>query len=161
MVEGDPSKPGSWQEEVSRHEVVINLAGASIFRRWTNAEKRLIYDSRIETTTNLMNALGQNKGVKPSFISASAVGYYGFHGNEALDELQQPKRIDDHIVIGESDNRGLNRHQPPVVRVCKPGQGFAQVVHLIRITVFLADQIGRGARTGRIIDDNDFVAWII
>ncbi len=90
MVEGDPTNPGPWQEEAANHEVVINLAGASIFRRWTQSEKRLIHKSRVLTTTHLVNALGQEGGMKRTLLSASAVGYYGFRGDESLDETAPP-----------------------------------------------------------------------
>ena len=30
-TEGNPARSGSWQEEIGNHDVVINLAGASIF----------------------------------------------------------------------------------------------------------------------------------
>ena len=90
MVEGNPTEPGAWRKEVADHEVIINLAGASIFRRWTDAEKHLIHDSRIETTRNLVNALEGRKGMKTTLLSTSAVGYYGFHGDETLNEESLP-----------------------------------------------------------------------
>ncbi len=90
MVEGNPTEPGPWQETLADHEVVVNLAGASIFRRWTRDEKRRIRDTRIQTTTNLVNALERRKGMKTTLLSTSAVGYYGFHGDEALDESRPP-----------------------------------------------------------------------
>ena len=90
MVEGNPTEAGSWQETVADHEVIINLAGASIFRRWTDVEKRLIHDSRIQTTMNLVNALEGRKGLKTTLLSTSAVGYYGFHGDETLNEESPP-----------------------------------------------------------------------
>ena len=90
VVEGDPMEPGSWQGKVPDHDVIINLAGASIFSRWTDAEKRLIRDSRIQTTTHLVNALEPRTGMKTTLLSTSAVGYYGFHGDEALNEDTPP-----------------------------------------------------------------------
>jgi len=42
-VEGDPTQKGRWQGRVADHDVVINLAGASIFRRWSDSAKRLIW----------------------------------------------------------------------------------------------------------------------
>ena len=90
MVEGNPTEPGPWQETLANHEVVVNLAGASIFRRWTRDEKRRIRDTRIQTTTNLVNAFERRKGMKTTLLSTSAVGYYGFHGDEALDESRPP-----------------------------------------------------------------------
>ena len=90
VVEGDPMESGSWQGKVPDHDVIINLAGASIFSRWTDAEKRLIRDSRIQTTTHLVNALEPRTGMKTTLLSTSAVGYYGFHGDEALNEDTPP-----------------------------------------------------------------------
>lgn len=56
--------------------VVINLAGATINRRWTNAYKRELYDSRIPITRQLVRAI-HSVNVKPQLlISTSAVGYY-------------------------------------------------------------------------------------
>jgi len=90
LIEGDPTKEGTWQEHVSGHEAVINLAGASIFRRWTKEAKAMIRDSRILTTKNLVEAMSARTGAETTLISTSAVGYYGFHGNEELDESHPP-----------------------------------------------------------------------
>ena len=90
MLEGDPTKEGVWQEEVSAHDVIINLAGASIFRRWTKNEKIVIRESRVRTTENLVGALKGRKGKKTTFLSTSAVGYYGFHRDKELDENNPP-----------------------------------------------------------------------
>ena len=86
LLEGDPAKEGPWQGNVADHDVIINLAGASIFTRWTKREKRMIRESRILTTKNLVHALSDRRVDKTTFISTSAVGYYGFHGDEELDE---------------------------------------------------------------------------
>ena len=85
-VEGDPTQKGPWQERVADQDVVINLAGASIFMRWNDAAKKLIWDSRIQTTKNLVEALSAKKGEEVHLFSTSAVGYYGFHEDEVLDE---------------------------------------------------------------------------
>jgi len=85
-VEGDPTQKGPWQEKVADQDVVINLAGASIFRRWTDSTKKLIWESRIETTRNLVEALSARKGKETYLFSTSAVGYYGFHEDDVHDE---------------------------------------------------------------------------
>lgn len=84
-VECDPAVPGPWQDEVAAHDAVINLAGASIFRRWTKKYRRVLRDSRLHTTQNLVEAMSGQ-----TLISASAVGYYGFHGDEELTESDGP-----------------------------------------------------------------------
>jgi len=82
---GNPTIKGKWQESVKEHDVIINLAGASIFSRWTPEQKKILRESRIETTRNLVSALPDNaKNI--TFFSTSAVGYYGFHADEELTE---------------------------------------------------------------------------
>ena len=89
-LEGNPTQKGSWQDHVADHEVVVNLAGTSIFRRWTTSAKRAIRESRLLTTQNLVDALSSRQGMDTLFLSTSAVGYYGFHEDEDLDEESSP-----------------------------------------------------------------------
>ena len=87
---GDPMVAGAWQEKVAAHEAVINLAGASIFCRWTRANKRVIRESRVETTRNVVDALAARRGKETILISASGAGYYGFREEEGLGEDASP-----------------------------------------------------------------------
>lgn len=89
-VEGDPTAQGPWQESVREHDAVINLAGAPIFKRWSSAYRQVIRKSRIDTTSNVVEALRGIKDRQVSLLSASAVGYYGFRGDEVLDEAGSP-----------------------------------------------------------------------
>lgn len=82
---GNPTISGSWQESVKDHDVIINLAGASIFSRWTAEQKQILRSSRLETTGNLVDALPDKAG-HITFLSTSAVGYYGYHKDEELTE---------------------------------------------------------------------------
>ncbi len=88
LVEGDPTQKGEWQRAVGAHDVIINLAGASIFGRWTDEIKRVLRQSRILTTRNLVDAITDHE-IK-TFFSTSSVGYYGFHGDEELSEDSPP-----------------------------------------------------------------------
>ncbi len=56
--------------------VVINLAGATIINRWSDAYKHILYTSRIDTTKALVEAMKECKVKPKSFISTSAVGIY-------------------------------------------------------------------------------------
>jgi len=86
FLEGDPTKSGRWQDHVADHDAFINLAGASIFSKWTEERKKEIRESRILTTKNLVQAMAARQGKETHLLSTSAVGYYGFHGDEFLDE---------------------------------------------------------------------------
>jgi len=92
FVEGTPTEPGKWQEKVAEHDAVVNLADASIFRRWNSKTKKEIFDSRISTTRNVVDALADRKGKETHLFSASGVGYYGFCSDEILDENSPPGR---------------------------------------------------------------------
>lgn len=84
-VNGDPTRPGKWQDSIAGHDAVVNLAGASVFKRWTADYKDLLRKSRILTTRNVVDAIPAGAGT--TLFSTSAVGYYGFTGDEELDEL--------------------------------------------------------------------------
>lgn len=90
FLEADPTEPGAWQEQVPAHDAVINLAGASIFTRWTKKAKKVLRESRLRTTRNLVDALGPGAAPGFRFLSTSAVGYYGFCGDEVLTEQSPP-----------------------------------------------------------------------
>lgn len=85
-LQGDPTQKGAWQEAIKDHGAVVNLAGASIFSRWSEEYKKLIRDSRVFTTQNIVEGIPSRADNKFTFFSTSAVGYYGFHGDEELDE---------------------------------------------------------------------------
>jgi uncharacterized protein (TIGR01777 family) len=90
FLEGNSTQPGAWQEAIRKQDAVINLAGASIFTRWTDKQKKEIRESRISTTRNIVEAIGADQGKNFTLFSTSAVGYYGFHGDEELTEDSPP-----------------------------------------------------------------------
>ena len=59
-------------------DVIINLAGANLNgRRWDAKLKKEIYESRVRSTAFLFETISKHPYQISSFISASAVGYYG------------------------------------------------------------------------------------
>ena len=76
---------------ISEIDAIINLAGEPIApQRWTEARKKLILSSRINTTRALVRSI-ENSDKKPKvFISASAIGYYGPHDEEPVNEEASP-----------------------------------------------------------------------
>ncbi|MGN6800061.1 MAG: TIGR01777 family oxidoreductase [Gaiellaceae bacterium] len=67
-------------------DAVIHLAGEPIAQRWTDKSKERIRVSREVGTTLLVDGLRQCEQRPPALVSASAIGYYGAHGDERLDE---------------------------------------------------------------------------
>ena len=86
FIQADATVPGQWQKLLPDFDVVINLAGVSIFRRWTSKSKQEILNSRVFVTRNIIDALRMCRGKIRHFFSVSGVGYYGFHRDEILDE---------------------------------------------------------------------------
>jgi uncharacterized protein (TIGR01777 family) len=89
IVRGDPMTAGEWHRSVAGCDVVVNLAGQRIIdppHRWTAARKRLLRDSRVEITQRVAAAIRAAEPTPHTFVSASAVGYYGNRGDETLDE---------------------------------------------------------------------------
>ena len=78
---------GDWRREVGQAGAVINLAGENIGEgRWTAARKERLIDSRIASTRALVAAMRANRATSRTFVSTSAVGFYGDRGDELLDE---------------------------------------------------------------------------
>jgi uncharacterized protein (TIGR01777 family) len=72
-------------------DVVINLAGEPIARRWTSGRKRRIRTSRVNGTRALATALASMNRKPSALVSGSAIGYYGARrGDEILDEGSAP-----------------------------------------------------------------------
>lgn len=87
-ITADTTNPGAWQDELEDIDAAVNLAGRNIFKPWSDSYKKQIYDSRILTTRNLVEALPDNREV--ILCTTSAAGYYGDRGDEVLLEDASP-----------------------------------------------------------------------
>ena len=63
-------------EYIEGSDVVINLAGAPVSKKWTAAYKQEILDSRVITTRKISEAINLAQQKPSVFISASAIGIY-------------------------------------------------------------------------------------
>lgn len=78
VLEWDGISLGPWIESLHDLDAIINLSGESIgASRWTDAFKKRIIESRINSTTTLLEAARKLHSKPRTFINASAVGYYG------------------------------------------------------------------------------------
>jgi len=73
-------------------EVVVHLAGETIGQRWSSSSKKRIHDSRVLSTRLLAEHIAALPAAqRPKvFLSASAIGYYGFKRAEVVDENAAP-----------------------------------------------------------------------
>ncbi len=92
FVKADLMFPGEWQSRLAENEIVINLVGVNLFQRWNAKIKKLIYDSRIISTANIVNSFSSEKSAAKTLINASAVGFYGFSGDEIITESHSAGR---------------------------------------------------------------------
>lgn len=73
-------------------DAVINLAGEGVLdKRWSPARKKVLLDSRVGVTSELVDLIERMENKPGCLISSSAVGVYGFaHGaSELLDESSE------------------------------------------------------------------------
>jgi len=80
------------EQALKNMNTIIHLAGASIAdKRWTNERKNEIVNSRVNSTKLLATILTKGAHSVQNFISASAIGYYGFGlGSEIFTEEDKP-----------------------------------------------------------------------
>ena len=77
-----------WAGLADGAEAIINLAGENLAaRRWTPQRRQQIRDSRVMAGQAVMEALQASKQRPRVLIQASAVGYYGPHGNDTVTEV--------------------------------------------------------------------------
>jgi hypothetical protein len=80
-------------EALRGRDAVVHLAGEQVGQRWSAAAKGSIRESRVIGTRNLVEGLRATAGgdeTPRTLISSSAIGYYGAHGEEPLDEETPP-----------------------------------------------------------------------
>lgn len=79
-------------------DAVINLAGAGIADgRWTPARKQLIVDSRVQSAAVLRKAFQEGTHMPRTYLSASAIGFYGNSGEQWMDETSAP--VEDTFMV--------------------------------------------------------------
>lgn len=140
------------------YDIVINLAGAPIFgTRWTDERKKVIRDSRVGLTEELISCIARMT-IKPKLlISSSAIGYYGNQGNTVLTEqsatahdFSQNLCVDWETTAKQAEQLG--------VRVCliRTGLVIGHGGGLLQ-RMLLPFRLGLGGRLG---DGEQWMSWI-
>lgn len=139
-------------------DVVINLAGAPIFDRpWTKRRKKILRDSRIELTKQLVKALANLPQKPHTLISGSAIGYYGDQGDSVLTE--QSKSVGDFSqqLCADWEQAALEAEQYGI-RVCLIRTGLVLGANggiLQRMLVPFSLGLG-----GRIGNGHQWMSWV-
>ncbi len=84
----EPMREPAPSAALAGRDALVHLAGENVAQRWTASAKREIRESRVTGTRHLVRALGAlGDSERPRvLLSASAIGYYGAHGDEPIDE---------------------------------------------------------------------------
>ena len=151
-VTWDPYQLGDWAKALDGADAVVHLAGErAVGVRYTEANKRRIYDSRIVTTRNVVAALAQ-AAVKPRvFVSASAVGYYGnCPASQRVDETSPPGDdflarlcVDWEAASEKACDLGIRVVNPRIGVVFGPGDGPLRLMAL-PFKLFVGGKLGSG-----------------
>jgi uncharacterized protein (TIGR01777 family) len=172
VVAGDPMQSGAWIDAVGECDAVVNLVGEGVFnRRWRRRFKDLMLTSRVESTTNIVAALARSPrradGAPRVLVNASAIGYYGAHGDEELDESSGPG--DDTLarlcVEWEKAAAAAAGHgvRTVIVRVgvVLDREGGALAKMLLPFKMFMGGPVGSGKQWVSWIHHDDLVGLIL
>lgn len=88
----EPAREPTPAQALAGHDAVVHLAGEQIAQRWSTAAKRVIKTTRVQGTRNIVGAIASLPAAQrpATLLSSSAIGYYGPHGDEPLDEETPP-----------------------------------------------------------------------
>lgn len=148
-------------------EAVVHLAGENIGQRWTEERKQRMWRSRVEGARLLADAIASVSSPPRTFISASATGYYGDRGDEALDEDAGPGRgfLAELCQAWEEAAQGAARAGTRVVNprfgvvMSDKGGALARLLPLFRLG--LGGALGDGRQYMSWIDIEDLVSAVL
>lgn len=139
-------------------DAVINLAGEGIAeKRWTDHRKQSLRDSRIALTRELVSALFRSGRLPQVFVSGSAVGYYGDHGNAVVTEHTPPNDEFSHRLCADWEKAATPLAEKGV-RICYSRTGLvvgASGGFLERMVIPFKLGVG-----GRIGDGKQYMPWV-
>ena len=98
-------------------DAIINLAGSSINKRWSESYKQELIDSRVRVTKKVISLIKNLKQKPKVLISASAIGYYGSQDARIIDENSAVTDEFTHHLCQKWENEALKAKELGV-RVC-------------------------------------------
>ncbi|MGB4988876.1 MAG: DUF1731 domain-containing protein [Pyrinomonadaceae bacterium] len=83
----DGKTQGEWSKEIDGSDVVINLAGRSVNCRYTDENRRLIMDSRVDSTRAVGEAIAISENPPRVWLQAATATIYAHHFDAPNDDL--------------------------------------------------------------------------
>ncbi|HCX30926.1 MAG TPA: TIGR01777 family protein [Blastocatellia bacterium] len=181
VVKWDGETTGAWTLEFEGADTIINLAGQSVNCRYTEANRRIITESRVKSTRIVGEAIAQARRPPRVWLQASTATIYAHRYDAANDEETgiiggtEPNAPDTwrfSIDVVTSWERTFNESTTPATRrllmrsaiVMNPDRGspFDMLLRLVRYG--LGGTLGDGKQYVSWIHDQDFaraVVWLI
>lgn len=136
-------------------DAVINLAGAPILARHTDSYKKIIYDSRVETTNHLSQAIKFMNRRPEILISTSAIGIYS---GRSVSTESSPEYADDFVAHVCKDWEAAAAKSAPFTKVCIVRLGVVlDNKEGALAKMLLPFKLGLGARIG---NGQQMFSWI-
>jgi len=157
----------AWRDALDGVEGVVNLAGEPLAAtRWNPGQKVRIRDSRVETTRHLVEAIAAMPRKPAVLVNASAIGYYGAHGDEELTESDGPGRgfLADTCQAWEAEARRAEAHGVRVVRLRiglvlgRGGGALAKMIPPFR--AFVGGPLGSGRQWVSWVHRDDVIGLV-
>lgn len=141
-----------------KFDAVINLAGEGIAeKRWSEKQKEKLLNSRVKITKNLIELFFRLKNKPEIFISASAIGFYGSHDAEILNEDSKPNNEFTHQLCQSWENEA-RKAEDFGIRTCITRFGVVLGKNGGSIKKLeIPFKLGLG---GRIGDGSQYFSWV-
>jgi uncharacterized protein len=181
VVPWDARTVGAWAAELDGADVVVNLAGRSVNCRYTPGNRRLITDSRVESTRAVGEAIARAARPPSAWLQMSTATIYAHRFDAPNDEATgilggeepgAPETWRFSIAVARAWERALDEARTPDTRkvalrsamVMSPDRGgiFDTLLGLVRRG--LGGRSGSGRQYVSWIHDGDFTAavrWLI
>ena len=160
----DGRTSGDWADELEGAVAVINLAGRSVNCRYHQRNRRLIMESRVNSTRIIGEVVAKCKMPPPVWLNASTATIYkhtfGPPWNES-GEIGGTREAKDEfsVEVATAWERTLNEAQTPLTR--KVAMRTALVLGLDKNSVFpVLRRLTRLGLGGKVGNGGQFVSWI-
>ncbi len=138
-------------------DAVINLQGEGIADKpWSDKRKAQLHASRVDFTEQLVLWLHTHSLKPKAFLSASAVGFYGRHGDTVVDELTPPNNEYTHSLCKAWEQAAINNNPSQKISILRLGVVFSEQGGFLS-KLKLPFKCGLGARLG---NGKQYLSWV-